>query len=360
MPNVPLPKGIDEVAVPPKPATVVGVLERLKAIQGTFREEPLANAPEPADLETALSDLKKDGRDGVVCFNHLYRVITAEINREIMRGRFFHDNNFLTQFDVIFADRYLDAIRRYTDPAKYGPAPECWRILFEYRKDREISPMQFAICGVTCHVFFDLPIAVVQVCKEMGESLDDGTLCDFLKINDIFHKKIPKLREHFEDEFERRFDRSIVKLFANHVCDFIVVQSRDLAWQHAKELWGVWAPPGNDKLTKKKTDLDNCASYIVRGILWTPRAATETILNTPLLLLRAGLVTLAGRLKVLTRSIGSGTPEFLALASVSRLLPPNMRYLPRITARTARRMMGHRTANPPPRAGQAARQLCLY
>lgn len=297
MPDVPLPEGIGQVAVPPEPATVAGVLERLKAIQATFREEPLANAPESPDLETALSDLKKDGRDGVVCFNHLYRVITAEINKEIMRGGFFHDNNFLTQFDVIFADRYLDAIRRYTDPAKYGSAPECWRILFEYRKDREISPMQFAICGVTCHVLFDLPIAVVQVCKEMGESLDDRTLGDFLKVNDIFHKKIPKLREHFEDEFERRFDRSIVKLLANHFCDFIVVQSRDLAWQHANELWGVWDPPDNDKLTEKKTDLDNCTSYIVRGILWTPGAATRTILNTPLLMLRAGLVTLAGRLK---------------------------------------------------------------
>ena len=275
MPDVPLPAGIDEIAIPPDPADVPGVLERLRAIQRTFRE-PLATA-DPADFKGALADLKKDGRDGVVCFNHLYRVITAEINKEIHNGGFFHDNKFLTQFDVIFADRYLDAIRRYTDPAKYGPPPECWRILFKYREDREISPMQFAICGITCHVWMDLPFAVVQACKAMGESLDEYTHRDFQKINYIFHKKIPALRAYFEDPFERRFDRSIVKRLANNVCDFIVVQSRDLAWHHANELWAAWDPPNNDELARKKNDLDNQASHIVRIVLWAPLDA-KTIL----------------------------------------------------------------------------------
>lgn len=292
MPDVPLPAGIDKIAVPPDPADVPGVLERLRAIQRTFRE-PLATA-EPTDLTKALDDLKRDGRDGVVCFNHLYRVITAEINKEINGGRFFRSNDFLTQFDVIFADRYLDAIRRYTDAATYGPAPECWRILFEYHEDREISPMQFAICGVTCHVWMDLPIAVVQVCKDMGESLDDYTRCDYQKINEIFHKKIPALRKHFEDQAERRLDRSIVKRLANHVCDFIVIESRDLAWQHAKELWQAWDHPNSDELTKKKNELDNQASHIVRIVLWAPLDA-KTILALPFFI-RTGLVTLVRHL----------------------------------------------------------------
>jgi hypothetical protein len=295
MPNVELPKDII-AATRPKPSDVPGVLARLKAIQSTFQEDPLAGAPEPSDLKTVLSDLKKQPRhDGVVCFNHLYRVITAEISKKIAQGDFFHNDDFLTQFDVIFADRYLDAIRRYADPAGYGPAPACWSVLFEYREDRQISPMQFAISGVACHVLFDLPIAVVQVCKDMGESLDGRTHYDFQKINRIFQEKIPKLRKYFEAPSERMIDRSIVKRLANHICDLIVIQSRDLAWQHAKELWGVWDPVGNDKFTKKKSDLDNCASYIVRAILWTPLCVLdmETILNAPLLFLRQSV----GRLK---------------------------------------------------------------
>lgn len=292
MPDVPLPAGIDKIAVPPEPPSVTGVLERLRAIQRTF-SEPLATA-EPTGLKKALTDLKQDGHDGVVCFNHLYRVITAEINKEIMGGRFFLDNNFLTQFDVIFADRYLDAIRRYTDPVTYGPAPECWRIVFKYREDRGITPMQFAISGIVCHVWMDLPIAVVQVCKDTGEALDDYTRCDYQKINDIFHKKIPALRKHFEDQSERKLDRSIVKRLANQVCDFIVIESRDLAWQHAMELWETWDQPSSDELTRKKNELDNQASHIVRIVLWAP-LDTKSILAVPFLL-RTGLVTLVRRL----------------------------------------------------------------
>jgi len=301
MPSVPLPEGIDKVAVPPVPSTVPGVLVRLEAIQATFRGEgdPLADASQPLDFKAAMSDLKERGRDGVVCFNHLYRVITADINEKIQGGKFFRNNNFLTQFDVIFADRYLDAIRRYANPAEYGSAPACWRLLFEYRKDRNIHPMQFAICGVACHVLFDLPIATVQVCKNMRMSLDDDTHIDFQKVNTIFNEKIPELRKHYEDKSERAFDRSIVKRIANRVCDSIVLLSRDLAWQHAKGLWQVWDPPDNDKSTRNMNDLDNRTSYVVRAILWAPLYALDakTILNAPPHLIRGGLDILGHALR---------------------------------------------------------------
>jgi hypothetical protein len=86
MPNVQLPKGIDAIATDPEPETVPGVLERLKEIQHALGQGPRAIAEEPtgqpSDLETALSDLEKV-HDGVACFNHLYKVITAEINNKI-------------------------------------------------------------------------------------------------------------------------------------------------------------------------------------------------------------------------------------------------------------------------------------
>lgn len=268
MANVPLPEELRGVAVPPEHPTAADVLVRLKAIQGVFRD-PLADVAEPtgrsADLDMALSNLTK-GHDGVACFNHLYKVITAEINNKINEGGFFHDNKFLNQFDAVFADRYFDAMQRYMNQAEDSPAPKCWQILFENR-ERKITPMQFAIDGIVCHVWMDLPIAVAQVCKETGRSLDDNTHNDFQKVNDIFREKIPKLRKHFESPSEREFDHSIVRHIVNHVSDFIVVHARDIAWKHATELWHVWDPPGNDELTKKKNDLDERASYICRGIL---------------------------------------------------------------------------------------------
>ena len=316
MPNVKLPDGII-AATDPAPSDVPQVLERLKAIQHIFRGERLADAAEPADLKTAISDLNHQS-DGVVSFNHLYRVITADINKKINERRgFFHDNNFLTRFDVIFADRYLGAIRGYADSAEFDPAPECWRILFECRKDGNIHPMQFAICGVTCHVWMDLPIAVVRVCKEMGESLDDRTHSDFQKVNVIFHEKIPELRKHYEDHFERKFDRSTLKRLLNHACNILVVQSRNLAWQHAKELWEVWDAPDNDELRKKENDLDKQASAIVQVILWTPLTASDmrTRLAVLFVLLRAGLGTLVRNLtdgRAPSVSSAGGTPKTTA------------------------------------------------
>jgi len=120
MANVPLPEGLRAVAVPPEHPTAADVLVRLKAIQGVFRDPP-PDVAEPtgrsADLDMALSNLTKV-HDGVACFNHLYKVITAEINNKINEGGFFHDNEFVNQFDAVFADRYFDAMQRYMNQSK--------------------------------------------------------------------------------------------------------------------------------------------------------------------------------------------------------------------------------------------------
>jgi Family of unknown function (DUF5995) len=265
-----LPEGIHEVAVPPQPATAAGVLVRLKQIQRVFHEDPLATVAQPtgrpSEIDAALLDLKK-GNDGVACFNHLYKVITAEIDNRITEGGFFHDNDFLNLFDVVFANRYFGAIQKYQDSSRDGPAPACWRLLFQNREDQDISPMQFAVDGVACHVWLDLPVALVQTCKTMGKPLDKDTHDDFQKVNYIFYEKIPRLRRHFEDPFERDFDRSILKHILNHLCDSIVVFSRDLSWYHAEELWKVWDPPGNAKFEKHENKLDKAASFVGHGIL---------------------------------------------------------------------------------------------
>jgi hypothetical protein len=278
MPDVKLPDKIKE-ATCPEPDDVPGVLARLRAIQEVLREEdPRAeevNDPsgKPEDLDKDLSELKKL-HDGLACFNHLYRVITADINNKITEdktkteGRFFHNDVFLTEFDVVFAKRYLEAIRNYADnPSADGATPKCWRLLFENRQDRDISRMQFAIHGVTCHVWMDLPAAVVEVCKETGRELDPDTHTDFQKVNEIFHEKIPALRKHFEGNIEREIDRSVVRHFANHLCNYTVIVSRDLAWHHAWGLWKVWDPAENDEFRKKVNHLDNFAAHMGRGVL---------------------------------------------------------------------------------------------
>jgi hypothetical protein len=139
--------------------------------------------------------------------------------------------------------------------------------LFENRENQRIQPLQFAMLGVTCHVWMDLPIAVVRVCKDMKRSLDINTHCDFLKVNEIFYEKIPKLRNHYETKSERKFDRKIVRHYANNGCDFAVREGRDLAWKHAERLWKVWDPAGNNRRKRAENHLDRFAADIGRVIL---------------------------------------------------------------------------------------------
>src|SRR5215469_4268860 len=132
MPDSGLPDGIIE-ATDSEPKNVLDVLVRLKAIQETLDKVPREALAEPVDLNAALAYLAK-GQDGVACFNYLYMVITAEIYNKINQGNFFQDNEFLIQFDVAFAKRYLAAIRKYADPATRQSTPACWQALFENRQ----------------------------------------------------------------------------------------------------------------------------------------------------------------------------------------------------------------------------------
>jgi hypothetical protein len=260
MTEIPLPRGISDIAVTPPTPTAAEVLVQLKKIQALFREDPLGDSGD----DRALAKLKS-GRDGVACFNYLYTVITDDIKSRITEGNFFRDNDFLDRFDAVFADRYFSAIRKYTAGLPDDPAPASWQLLFENRENPEISPLQFATEGVNAHVNVDLPLAVVEVCKDMDRELDEDTHHDFQKVNDIFYEKIPQLRMHFESPDERKVDVSAIRDIVNDVCDRIVLFARDIAWEHAHMLWRVWED--SPELARKEKDLDHLTSHFGELIL---------------------------------------------------------------------------------------------
>jgi hypothetical protein len=226
----PLPAAAVEAACLTGITDIPAVLQRMRMIQAALAEEPPGE-----DLES-LRELH-EMKDGLACFNHLYRVITAQILTELAAGEFFHDPTFLQELDVQFARRYFTAI------ATYG-AGHCssrsWAVLIDRRRDPAITPMQFAVAGVNTHVNFDLPFAVVATCQKLGHSLHtDQQKHDYDRVNEVFFTKIPALRRHFEDRWDRRLDRRIVRQINNHVDDMVVVLDRGLAWLQAEQLWRI-------------------------------------------------------------------------------------------------------------------------
>ncbi|HLK42457.1 MAG TPA: DUF5995 family protein [Thermoleophilia bacterium] len=191
------------------------VLERLKKTQAVAETQPLGL------------------RDGLACFNYLYTIITRQVQRDYLDGKF-TNGDFITRLDVAFANRYLRAV---DGEAATSPAP--WRCLLELRDDRRISPLAFAVAGVSAHVNFDLAFAVVETGAEMGR-LGGADHDDYQHLNSIFFREMRRLRQHFEDSEERRFERSLgLTTLENLLGDIVVVVARYLAWHKAKRLWAT-------------------------------------------------------------------------------------------------------------------------
>ncbi|HZQ85891.1 MAG TPA: DUF5995 family protein [Acidimicrobiales bacterium] len=172
-------------------------------------------------------------RDGLACFNHLYTVITAQVQRDYLDGKF-SDGDFITRLDVAFANRYLRAVEAGT-----GLAPAPWRCLLELRSDRRISPLAYAVAGVSAHVNYDLAFAVVETGMEMGRFAPTDH-DDYRHLNTIFFREMRKLRQHFEDPDERSFEKSLgLTTLENLAGDVVVVVARYIAWRKALRLWAA-------------------------------------------------------------------------------------------------------------------------
>ena len=76
------------------------VLKRLKQTQVDAETQPLGL------------------RDGLACFNHLYSVITGQVQEDYLDGKF-ASGDFITRLDVAFANRYLSAVDAVVVIARY-------------------------------------------------------------------------------------------------------------------------------------------------------------------------------------------------------------------------------------------------
>jgi hypothetical protein len=245
---LPLPAGVLKAVRRPASIDIPQVLSRMQEIQVALGEAPSTLGPDAAHKVHEMSD-------GLGCFNYLYQVITQQILDELTTGTFFHDPEFLQELDLQFAHRYFDAIDRYGNGRDY---PRSWAVLLDRRSDEDITPMQFAVAGVNTHVNFDLPCAVVATCRKLGRRLHvPEQRHDYDRVNEVFFDKIPALRQHFDNGWERWLDQHVFRWINNLVDDAIVVLDRNLAWLRAEDLWEI---PQGAALRSAELDLDRKAS----------------------------------------------------------------------------------------------------
>ena len=233
-------------------AAPVGSLPEVVSRLGEIRDSVAAVAPEC----------------GVARFSHLYLTITGRIRDHVGTGAFFDDDRYLARLDVVFANRYFDALRAWAGPAgdvaaAGGLVPDCWRLLFDAPDDGEITAFQLAAAGVNAHINLDLAVAVVETGREFGDAeLGAGRRHDdYLKVNDVFAEEMGTLLDRLVDDPPGRAGHPVL----GRLITAVVAVARRHAWEDAEALWPI--PRSSEAWTAREFRMDAVACWFGRRIL---------------------------------------------------------------------------------------------
>jgi hypothetical protein len=87
-----------------------------------------------------------------------YTRTTRAVGAALADGRF-EDPAWVEEWDVVFADLYLDALEAYRRSPDEAPRP--WRIAFD--ADPTLPPVAHVLLGMNAHINYDLPQALIAV-----------------------------------------------------------------------------------------------------------------------------------------------------------------------------------------------------
>jgi hypothetical protein len=163
-------------------------------------------------------------------FAVLYRDTTDQVRRAIAAGRF-EDGPRMERFDVIFADRYLEAINRFWRGEK---PTQSWSAAFQAARTHPPIILQHLLLGMSAHINLDLAIAAVHTAP--GDTLPELKR-DFYEITHLLAEMIDGVQERIEQvsPWFRFIDRMGGRT-DERVCEFAIGAARDLAWRAAEKL----------------------------------------------------------------------------------------------------------------------------
>jgi len=199
---------VNGLAGPPPAGTIGDVLARLDGI-----------------VDRCLSEGSRLGY-----FAALYRAVTARVRDGIASGRF-EDGRRMERLDVLFANRYLDAVDRHW---RGEETTRSWRVAFRAAEQWTPTILQHLLLGMNAHINLDLAVAAAEASP--GDSLP-GLKRDFDEITLLLDEMIEGVQERIAsvspwhiviDAAGGRTDEQ--------VCAFAIGKARCLAWNGAETL----------------------------------------------------------------------------------------------------------------------------
>lgn len=191
-------------------------------------------------LQTIITEsIASNNRTGY--FAALYYKVTAAVRDGIAKGQF-ENGPRMEKFDVIFANRYLDALTAWKNKQ---PLSDSWRVAFETAERSSPLVLQQLLLGMNAHINLDLGIAA----GEVSNGNMDGVQKDFDAINTI----ISALTYEVISEINRISPLlSLLGLHSSNysiIIQFSIGNARDGAWCFAEDL-----------LTKQGSAYTDCVS----------------------------------------------------------------------------------------------------
>lgn len=177
-----------------------------------------------------IVDRARDQRDRAGYFAAMYCEVTKAVKEAINEGKF-EDGPRMTELDVVFANRYLDA---YAQHEVGRTAASAWQVSFDGTSRWRPIIVQQLLTGMNAHINLDLGIAAATVAP--GGALP-GLRPDFNMINQV----LASMTDRFVSDVKavspwiKYLDRIGGKT-EQHLIKFSIDVARDEAWKVAERL----------------------------------------------------------------------------------------------------------------------------
>lgn len=163
-------------------------------------------------------------------FAALYRKVTVKVREGIYTDEF-ENGPRMERLDVVFANRYLEALGAYLNGR---PTSKSWEVAFEQAGRKQPIILQHLLLGMNAHINLDLGIAAAQVCP--GAEIK-SLYGDFMRINNILSSLVDEVEAEISElsPWIGLLDR-IDPRVADAVVNFSMQKARDAAWEFAQHL----------------------------------------------------------------------------------------------------------------------------
>lgn len=206
------------------------------------------------ELDVIIDDsIKTNSRIGL--FAYVYRRTTFEIASEIALGHF-EDNQRLEDFDVAFANLYLDAYRDYKNGQ---PVSASWAYAFD-QVNESLTIVQHILLGMNAHINLDLAVAAAETMT--GQEIH-AIENDFNKVNDILFQITNELQDRLSRVSPLMFlIDALGKNKDELIINFSMRKARKQAWHSAKLLWSL----EDEQREKAKRKIDRVVLALSRCV----------------------------------------------------------------------------------------------